>query len=99
MAPEVATEWQNGCLRYRVEALKHVVPDVDRYSAHTVIIGDSSVGELKFTGTVFQAHADEWLQGLEQVFPVEVVELDDGQLLCVSAIPSDVPARFHQYFP
>ena len=79
--PEMATAWQNGRLRYRGEALKHVIPDVDRYSTHTVIIGDSAVGELEFTGTVFQDNADEWLQSLERVFPVEVVELDDEQLL------------------
>lgn len=79
--PAVATEWRNGRLRYRAESLKHVIPDVDRYSPHTVIIGDAAVGEFKFTGTVFQDNADEWLRGLEAVFPVEVVELDDQQLL------------------
>ena len=79
--PAVATEWRNGRLRYRAESLKHVIPDVDRYSPQTVIIGDAAVGELKFTGTVFQDNADEWLRGLEAVFPVEVVELDDQQLL------------------
>ena len=61
--------------------LKHVIPDVDRYSSNTVIIGDAAVGELRFTGTVFQDGADEWLRGLEQVFPVEVVELDGDRLL------------------
>ena len=81
VAPEAATEWQNGRLRYRAESLKHVIPDVDRYSAQTVIIGDAAVGELKFTGTVFQDNADEWLRGLEKVFPVEVVELDGDKLL------------------
>ena len=79
--PAVATEWRHGRLRYRAESLKHVIPDVDRYSPQTVIIGDAAVGELKFTGTVFQDSADEWLRGLEAVFPVEVVELDDQQLL------------------
>ena len=81
VAPAVATEWRNGRLRYRAESLKHVIPDVDRYSPQTVIIGDAAVGELQFTGTVFQDNADEWLRGLEAVFPVEVVELDDQQLL------------------
>lgn len=79
--PDAATEWRDGRLRYRAEPLKHVIPDVDRYSAHTVIIGDAAVGDLRFTGTVFQDSADEWLRGIEQVFPVEVVELDGERLL------------------
>lgn len=79
--PDSATEWRDGRLRYRAEPLKHVIPDVDRYSAHTVIIGDAAVGDLRFTGTVFQDSADEWLRGIERVFPVEVVELDGERLL------------------
>lgn len=81
VSPAAATEWRNGRLRYRAEPLKHVIPDVERYTPHILIIGDTAVGELKFTGTVFQDKADEWLRGLEQVFPVEVIELDDEQLL------------------
>ncbi len=80
VTPEAATGWREGRLRYRAEALKHVISDVDRYSDKQIILGDG-VGELVFTGTVFQDEADDWLMGLEQVFPVEVVPMDGNRVL------------------
>ena len=77
---EAATAWRSGRLRYRAESLKYVIADVNRYSYREIVVADPAIAELAFTGTVFQDQIDEWLAGLEAVFPVEAVPADDGRV-------------------
>jgi transmembrane sensor len=79
--PSAATAWRVGRLQYRAEPLKFVINGVNRYSAKEIIIADRQVEEMQFTGSVFQDQADDWLDGLEQVFPIEVIEMGDDKVL------------------
>lgn len=79
--PTIATAWQSGRLQYRGEALKYVIKGVNRYSSKEIIIVDKQLEGLLFTGSVFQNQADEWLQGLTKVFPVELVETSGNKVL------------------
>jgi len=83
----VATAWQSGRLQYRGEALKYVIKDVNRYSGKEVIIVDKQVEGFLFTGSLFQNQADEWLKGLEEVFPVDVIEIGDNKVLLAARNP------------
>ena len=78
--PEIATSWRDGRLQYRNEPLKYVVIDINRYSRRQIMLGDRSAEELVFTGTVFQDQIDEWLRGLEDIFPVQVVQTDNDHI-------------------
>lgn len=76
-----AFAWQHGRLEYLDDALKYVVPDVSRYTRRHIVITDSEVGEMRFTGTVVEGNVDAWLATLPEVFPVEVVWSGDDTVL------------------
>lgn len=82
--PDIATAWRDGRLQYRNEPLKYVVIDINRYSRRQIMLGDRSTEELVFTGTVFQDQIDEWLRGLEDIFPVQVTQTDNDHIFLQS---------------
>lgn len=82
---EVATSWRNGRLKYLGEQLRYVVADVNRYSEHSIRIGDEAVAEMLFTGTVFRDHIDTWIKTIAEVFPVKVKIMKDGEIVLLSA--------------
>jgi len=79
--PESATAWRDGRLLYHNEQLKYVVTDVNRYSSKQIVFGDRSAEQLIYTGTVFQGQIEDWLHGLEHIFPLEVVRTDSDHVL------------------
>jgi transmembrane sensor len=77
-----ALSWTEGRLRYASEPLHRVLADVNRYSRRTLIVGDRAAGELLYSGTVFEADVDEWIVGLERIFPsLEIVATDAEHVL------------------
>ena len=78
---ELVAAWRDGRLEYLQQPLQAVIDDVNRYTEHKIIIADSSVGELLFTGTVLLDGVDAWLKALHGTFPVEIVEQGDRRVL------------------
>ena len=76
--PADAVAWRAGRLKYRGEALRYVIEDVNRYADRPIILADDAAGNILFTGTVFQESVATWLTGLEQAFPVVIEETPDG---------------------
>jgi transmembrane sensor len=74
-----ALGWQDGALTYVDEPLGAVVARINRYSSYDVRLAPE-LGELRFTGTVFEAQLEEWASGLERVFPVRAVVSSDGDI-------------------
>ena len=79
--PTAVTEWQIGHLQYRSEPLMYVVADVSRYTRKEIIIADSEVEAMIFTGSVYQDQTEDWLKALETAFPVEVTDIGDNKIL------------------
>jgi transmembrane sensor len=79
--PSAATGWLSGRREYMVEPLGSVIDDVNRYSRRPIVLGDPRLGDLVFTGTVFQKQIDEWVLALDGVFPVQVVAQADGSIV------------------
>lgn len=77
-----ALSWREGRLRFASEPLDRVLTDVNRYSRRTLVVGDRAAGEQLYSGTVFEADVDEWIDGLERIFPsLEVVATDVDHIL------------------
>lgn len=76
--PADAVAWRAGRLKYRGDALRYVIDDVNRYADRPIILADDAAGNILFTGTVFQERVATWLTGLEQAFPVVIEETPDG---------------------
>jgi transmembrane sensor len=79
-----ALEWRSGELAYVWEPLGAVVEDLNRYSAHKVIIKDPSVATLHFTGTVFTASLTDWVKAVEQAYPVRADTTANGDIVLVA---------------
>jgi transmembrane sensor len=78
----VSTTWPDGRLKYLGEPLRHVIEDVNRYSSRQVILEDPAAGTLLYSGTVFARDINDWIAGLERIYPeIEVITTDDGRVL------------------
>jgi transmembrane sensor len=71
--PGERARWRDGILVYRDEPLRDVVLDVARYSGKQLEIADGAVGDLHYSGIVYQGAVDEWTSALPESFPVKIV--------------------------
>lgn len=85
---DLSGSWRDGRLRYRGEPLRNVIPDVNRYSRKPLILGDRAAGELLYSGTVFERDIDEWIAGLQSVYPEVEVTVTDTQHVLIRTRPS-----------
>jgi transmembrane sensor len=77
---EAAAAWKEGRLEYIHQPLKAVVARVNRYSKKPIVLADDAVGDLDYSGTVFEGQIDDWVRALHSAFPISIVE-DDEQIL------------------
>jgi transmembrane sensor len=71
--PGERARWRDGVLVYRDEPLQEVVSDVVRYSDIQIEIADAAVGDLRYSGVVYQDAVQEWVSALPESFPVTIV--------------------------
>jgi transmembrane sensor len=74
---EEVSAWKEGRLEYRHTPFREVIPRVNRYSAKRIVLADDAVGELPYSGTVFEGQVDDWLHALQTTYPIEVTETAD----------------------
>lgn len=78
--PNVATAWLDGRRVYRHEPLAYLVADISRYFDEPIEV-DHDVGELQFTGLVYESQVKKFLQDLEIIFPVKVARTEDNHIV------------------
>lgn len=78
---EAAISWEKGLLVRVDTPLSSVIEDVNRYSPREIIIGDNSLGDIRFTGTVLSNGIDNWLRGLSVAYPIKVLDSGQGAIL------------------
>jgi len=76
-------------LEYLRTPLRVVIEGVNRYSEKPIVLADESVGNLLFSGTVFEGQVTDWLRALAITLPVVVLEGDDRIVICMHK-PSEV---------
>lgn len=79
--PAAVTAWREGRLKFRNEPLRHVLEDVNRYSSRDIALGNDTIGDMRFTGTVFQDNIDGWLASVERAFALEARQTGDGGIV------------------
>lgn len=72
-----ATAWQTGRLAFRLQPLRYVLEDVNRYSRKPIVLEDPGLGSLVITGTVERDNISGWVSSLERVFDLEATEEPD----------------------
>lgn len=78
--PNVATAWLDGRRVYRHEPLAYLVADIGRYFDEPIEV-EHDVGDLQFTGLVYESQVKKFLQDLEIIFPVKVVRTEDNRIV------------------
>lgn len=73
--------WTEGRLEYRNATLRSVIDDVNRYTTKPIVVADSDLDTLQYTGTVQLQSADMWVLGLPAAFPLTVELNDHGQFV------------------
>ncbi len=78
--PSGAGSWRNGTLQFLSEPLEDVVSAVNRYSSRHVVVS-SAFQQTRFTGTLSPPNIREWLNALEQIYDVKVVDQGTNEIL------------------
>jgi transmembrane sensor len=73
--PKIAESWRAGSLQFVGEPLADVVAEINRYSARKIDVAPA-LQETRFTGTVSPQRVGDWLEALQQIYPVEVNDHD-----------------------
>ena len=78
---EPATDWQIGHLAFRLQPLRYVLEDVNRYAHKHIVLENESMGSLVITGTVERENISGWVKSLEHAFDLEATEEADQIVL------------------
>jgi transmembrane sensor len=78
--PNVATAWLDGRRVYRHEPLAYLIADIGRYFEEPIEVSPD-VGELQFTGLVYESQVKKFLEDLEIIFPVKVTRTADNHIV------------------
>ena len=76
-----ATGWQIGHLAFRLQPLRYVLEDVNRYAHKPIVLESESMGALVITGTVERENIAGWVKSLERAFDLQATEEADQIIL------------------
>jgi len=76
-----ATGWQIGHLAFRLQPLRYVLEDVNRYAHKPIVLQTESMGSLVITGTVERENIGGWVKSLEHAFDLQATEEADQIVL------------------
>lgn len=82
--PANALGWRKGRLDYLNEPLGSAIADINRYSSRPIIIRDPAIDQIVFSGTVMTAATDSWIQALPSLFPIELQNDANGNIVLIS---------------
>ena len=78
---EPATDWQIGHLAFRLQPLRYVLEDVNRYARKPIVVENEEMGALVITGTVERENIAGWVKSLEHAFDLKATEDADQIVL------------------
>jgi transmembrane sensor len=83
--PKLAGSWRDGRLQFLGEPLENVVGVVNRYATPRIVVSPA-FQQTRFTGTVSPTHVHDWLEALEQIYAVEMVDRGPNGILLRSRV-------------
>ena len=78
--PKAAGAWRDGTLLFVGEPLEDVINTINRYTALQIVVAPA-FQQTRFTGTVSPSKIHDWLQALEKIYHVEVVDQGANEVL------------------
>jgi transmembrane sensor len=78
--PKVAGAWRGGTLLFMGEPLEDVINAINRYTLPHIVVAPA-FQQARFTGTVSPLNIREWLNALELIYDVKVVDQGSNRVL------------------
>ena len=78
---DAVAAWQTGRLAFRLQPLRYVLEDVNRYASKRIVLESDDEGALVITGTVERENIAGWVKSLERAFDLEATEEADQIVL------------------
>jgi transmembrane sensor len=78
--PKVAGAWRGGTLLFMGEPLEDVINAINRYTSPHIVVAPA-FQQARFTGTVSPLNIREWLNALELIYDVKVVDQGPNRVL------------------
>jgi transmembrane sensor len=78
---QAIASWRHGRLRFQNAPLSAVIATINRYSKRDIVIANPDVGNMRFTGTVFENRISDWLIATEDVFSLRQKQDKQGRVL------------------
>jgi transmembrane sensor len=78
--PKVAGAWRSGTLLFMGEPLEDVINAINRYTSPHIVV-TPAFQQARFTGTVSPLNIREWLNALELIYDVKVVDQGSNRVL------------------
>src|SRR5262249_39561314 len=75
-----ATAWENGEVVSENDSLGTVVARINRYTQHTVVIGDPQTGELRISGVFHTGDIEGFVSTIVEYLPVRAETETDGTI-------------------
>jgi transmembrane sensor len=75
------TAWKSGRLAFRLQPLRYVLEDVNRYSPKPIVVDDASIANLTITGAVTSDNIGGWISSLERGFGLVATQEPDRIVL------------------
>ena len=79
--PEGATSWQSGRLAFRMQPLRDVLQQINRYSSKPIVIGDADIAAMTVTGTVVGGNVSGWVASLHSALGIKAQDEGDRIVL------------------
>ncbi len=86
LTPGERARWRDGVLVYRNEPLRDVVMDVARYADKELELSGAAIGDLRYSGVVYEDAVDEWVSALPESFPVKVISEANREIIVARAV-------------
>lgn len=85
-------EWRVGVLTMVDRELGDVIQELNRFVENEITIGDAAVAQFNFTGTVYPDQVDDWLDGLQQGYPLKVMRVGSSTVLMLDEEDNSRPS-------
>jgi transmembrane sensor len=84
---DAATSWTSGRLVFRMQPLREVLEQVNRYSRKPIVLGDPAIAGVRVTGTVDADNVQGWVASLGSALGIGASE--QGQQIVLKKLPYD----------
>lgn len=78
------TSWQQGRLVFDNERLVDAVAEINRYLRRIIVLDDPNLTELRISGTFSAGHAEPFVEALEGIHNVQVVQRSADRIVLAS---------------